>query len=509
MAARLQPYQMKSFEGWAGTTATDDIAKYWIGNYFQQDREGSEKFIHQLLDYNVGPGLDSILSKYPTKEFERHVPITWNIVGSNYRNIPLKEARDFDGNVIDDQYSGFVGAGQEPFYLVFGEKWFADGETIIGNLNEIYQFIIQEDPIEEGTDFVYKVVLGGGNTNGVPPERLLYGEKFSVFAAFVEREFSRKVGDIRFSRPSGMSNEWSTVRIQHKVGGDAGTLKNKYVVAVPVKQGEAMKTFNMWMSYVEYQVEQEFVGYQNRAMIFGRSNRSANGEYLTKGKSGRSIITGAGLLEQTSVSDIHYYNDPAVVIPMIIECVRDHSSNLPIQQRKWILNCGLNGAMLFHQWMKDNLGTFVPTNFTGDSLGIVKKVSNALHDTSLSVGSQYVEYRGPNGITITVNVEPFYDDSVQNKIDMPGYNGKAMSYRFDLMWAGSKEQPNIVKCKIKDEPELRGYEWGFRNPFTGQINNGNMSYDEDSAVIHRMTSCGIIVYDPTQCIAFIPEILQG
>ena len=37
--------------------------------------------------------------------------------------------------------------------------------------------------------------LGGGNTQGVPAERLLSGERFSVEAAFVEDELSRAVGD--------------------------------------------------------------------------------------------------------------------------------------------------------------------------------------------------------------------------------------------------------------------------------------------------------------------------
>ena len=34
-----------------------------------------------------------------------------------------------------------------------------------------------------------------GNVNGIPAERLLAGERFSVEYAPVERELSRKVGD--------------------------------------------------------------------------------------------------------------------------------------------------------------------------------------------------------------------------------------------------------------------------------------------------------------------------
>lgn len=35
----------------------------------------------------------------------------------------------------------------------------------------------------------------GGNTTGIPAERLLAGERFSIDFAPVEKELSRKVGD--------------------------------------------------------------------------------------------------------------------------------------------------------------------------------------------------------------------------------------------------------------------------------------------------------------------------
>lgn len=68
-------------------------------------------------------------------------------------------------------------------------------EYIVGNLNEVYQFRILGDAKLEGTNAVYKVELAGGNTEGVPYDRLQAGERFSVEAAFVEKELSRKVGD--------------------------------------------------------------------------------------------------------------------------------------------------------------------------------------------------------------------------------------------------------------------------------------------------------------------------
>lgn len=116
------------------------------------------------------------------------------MIGSYRRNIPLVEARKLDGTIVEDA-TEMIGAATEPFFLVFGENWFADGEVIFGNLNQIYPIRILGEPRMEGTHAVYRCELMGGNTSGIPGERLLAGERFSVGFAPVERELSRRVGD--------------------------------------------------------------------------------------------------------------------------------------------------------------------------------------------------------------------------------------------------------------------------------------------------------------------------
>lgn len=168
-------------------------------------------------------------------------------------------------------------------------------EYIVGNLNEIYQFRILGDARMEGSLAVYKVELAGGNELGVPAERLLAGELFSVEAAFIEDELSREVGDIRFAASVSMRNEFSRIRLKHKVPGNK--LNRKLGVGVPLinSNGKPVVT-PMWMHYVEYEFEREFANAKNRALAFGRSNRNSNGEYTNIGKSGSVIRTGAGLI---------------------------------------------------------------------------------------------------------------------------------------------------------------------------------------------------------------------
>ena len=343
---------------------------------------------------------------------------------------------------------------------------------------------------------------------GCPAERLLAGERFSIEAAFVEKELSRKVGDVRFSSPVSMRNEWSQIRIQHKVPGSM--LNKKLAVGIPVtretESGYKKDVVNMWMHNVEWEVEQQFSEYKNNALAFGRSNRNSNGEYMNFGKSGNVIKTGAGLFEQMEVANTMYYNNFS--LKLLEDALYELSAaKLDFGQRYFVIKTGERGAIQFHRAVLNEVSGW--TQFVTDgNASIIQKTSSNLHQNALKAGFQFVEYQAANGVRVKIDVDPFYDDPVRNKIMHP-MGGPAMSYRYDIMDIGTMDQPNIFKCQIKGQNEIRGYQWGLRNPFTGQVDNYNMSYDEDSAVIHRMATLGICVLDPTRTISLIPAILQG
>lgn len=192
MPGKLHKFQMVGFDYWAPKIDK----KNHIGTIFQAHPQKATDLMVQLLGWHKGKTLDTFLNRFPVKEFETDDEYVWQVISSSRRNIPLVEARTENGTPVtaNPENPTMVGAGTQPFYLVFGEAAFHDGEYIVGNLNEVYQFRILGDGREEGTNVVYKVELAGGNTAGVPEERLLPGERFSVEAAFVEGELSRKVG---------------------------------------------------------------------------------------------------------------------------------------------------------------------------------------------------------------------------------------------------------------------------------------------------------------------------
>lgn len=93
-----------------------------------------------------------------------------------------------------------------------------------------------------------------------------------------------------------------------------------------------------------------------------------------------------------------------------------------------------------------------------------------------------------------------------NKVQHPA-GGIANSYRFDLYYLGSPTEPNIQQAKIRGREDVRGFQSGFINPFTGQVGNDNMAFDEDKAVYHRMAWLGALVLDPNRTMSLIPSIL--
>ena len=153
MAGKLNKFQTRRFVGWKGLTKDNHI-----GALFNKAPQMASEMMIQLLALNRGKSLESELYKYPVKTFDTDDEIVWQIIGSSRRNIPLLEARDENGTVVTAA-SGNVGVGGCPFYLVFPEDWFALGEVLFGNLNEVYPIRVIEDPRNEGNNAIYKVEL--------------------------------------------------------------------------------------------------------------------------------------------------------------------------------------------------------------------------------------------------------------------------------------------------------------------------------------------------------------
>ena len=495
---QLGRYQSVTFNGWTGTTGDNHI-----GAIFQAAPQKASNAVIELLATRRGKYLENYLATLPKKVFETDDAITWDVIGGSRRNIPVVEARNESGVKTT---TGNLGVNGLPFYAVFPEPYFADGNVIEGELNELYPIRVLGEPVIEGSNYVYKVELMGGIMSGIPASEFEQGKRFSVSHSPVESEWSRKVGDIHFSTPLSLRNEFSTIRIYHEVAGKM--LDKKLAFGLPIIDEKGQRaTFNTWMHYVDYQYELEFSTEKNQALVWGRSNKNANGEYTNIGKSGKAIKCGAGIEEQRQVGGTIYYN--IFSLKLIEEALYSIATNkLPMNDRVFILRTGERGAAQFSKAVLNTVSGWTAfSTINGDQLNMVSKVSSPLHTNALSAGFQFVEFRAPNGLVIKVEVDPAYDDDVRHKIKHPN-GGVAFSYRYDLDYIGGKEEPNIQLATVKGLEEVHGMQWGFMNPFTGQVNNNNMSWDIDGAAYHKKATLGAIVFDSTKCLSIIPSLLR-
>ena len=475
-----------------------------VSTMFHSAPQKASNVMVELLARNYAK-YNSTVDSFPTKEFDSDDEYTWDVIGSSRRNIPLIEARALDGHVIDgtEGYT-FAGVGGEEFYLVFGEDWFFNQEIIHGSLNEKYPLLIKGKPRYEGTNVVYTVELANGSQLGVPGERLQLGERFSYSHAVVSRGLSRKVGGVRHAAPTSMRNEWTTIRLGHEVSGDL--LDKKIAFGVPmVKEvnGKMVKsTEPLWMHYVDFEFQKTWTEYKNNCLTYGTSNRDANGEYHNFDASGEVIRMGDNLYAQMERGNIIPYNKFS--LKFLEEILTGFSAGkLDISDRKFLVTTGEFGALEFNRAAKSAMSGWTEFDYNGDNIGVVTKNGDGYTLKNI----QFTKYIAPNGIEVSVKIDPMKDDPVRNKITHPN-GGVAESYTFDIFDMGTAEQANIFKCQLKGKPEYYGFMSGMRNPYNGSYNNPYMSYEDDKASMHRMATLGVCILDPTRTMRLVPSLLR-
>lgn len=453
--------------------------------------------------------LDLLKSHTSVREFESDDEFTWDLIGSTWKNYPLIEARTIDGTLVSG--SGNTGIAGEPFILVFAGQPFAYGEMIVGELNEFYQFRIIEEPISEGPNTAYTVQLMAGAETGVPNDEISAGKKFSHEFDPVESELSRRVGGIRKAIPTKMRNEWTTIRKYMKFTGRADK-QLRLDVDIPVYDPDSgdKKIVKSWFDNELWIFNNEWQRDKNKAFIYSRSNRNSNGTYYNYGESGNVIKEGDGIMAQIMYGNTYFYNDfnENFSIKGLADAIYElcESNNVPLSERKFVVMTGSRGMIQVNEAIKKETAGFgmAGLQYNGDSLGIVEKTSNAVHQNSLAYGAQFVEYRGANGLVLSFVLEPSLDDRERNKIPGPNGRGVLSSYAYYIFDLGSSANPNMYLCKIAGDNEQFKYKLGMRNPF-GINNNNVISHDEDSSEIHVMTTVGAVVIDPTRCLCYLPS----
>lgn len=503
----LNKFQFQKFAAWGNTISKWTHINALYGGDLQKAHDGYIK----LMEYNDAVATD-FLKQFPVKEFDNDKTFTWDLMSSARRNIALVEARDETGTVItyDGSNKTMVGAGVTPFYLVFGTDYFAKGDLIVGSMNEAYPMRIIEEPRKEGSNVVCKVELMGGNTTGIPDQYLQTGERFSVEFDPVPRGLSRKVGDLRFAAPVQMSNDFTQHRLQHKASGDMQAAK--VAMGIPLVRDGKVKVVTTWMENVLWEFENQWRHQENNVILYSRSNKNANGEYLNIDKeSGEPIPMGSGIYEQVEAGNVQYYTNPSDIIPILEERLGDICyGKISMKDRKFLVSVGSMAYREISRYATKE-GSGWKDISVNNPAWATKAGGNGVPNGVRINNYQVNEWITANGIHLVFQIQDYLDDPERNKIEHPN-GGLAESYRVDVWHIGNDiSQPNIQICRPKTDMSNAplSIQWGLRDPFTGRMGNPHMSHDEDSAIIHRMGIVGAIVYDPTRCFVLKPNILAG
>jgi len=502
--AKVNKYVMTKSKSWSGLTLENHI-----GAIFGKKPQLVSPLTTVLLQSSGAKNLDTTLSKFPEKILETDDDFVWKVVGSDERNIPIIEAR-YGGTVVEDSDEG-VGAGRDKIELVFAEKYFSKMHVIAGKRPDVYQYRLVDDPYEEDGNWVYLAEVWGGQEtlNGVPGDEFTYGSRFSIESAPVESELSTRGADIQFTSPFLMRNSMTTLRMEHKVSGKMIDCKVEpvYFAGIETRDPNTGKTHKSvtWMQEVYWQFERAISRIKARTIMFGKTNKDDNGRFLNKGDSNINIEAGSGIREQMEVSNTYSYNVFSILAleDMLSELCE---GKLDFDERKFMLRTGERGAAQFHRAVVDGSTGWQVLPFDNTNTNSIQKTTSPYHSNAYSAGFQFTEWKAPNNITVMLEVDPMYDDKVRNKIMHPD-GGVAESYRYDILYIGSMEEPNIQKVKVKGDDELRGYMAGIRNPYTGR-KGGTMQHMEDSATITAMWNSGAFVKDPYRTASLIPSIID-
>ena len=490
-------YQVTEATNWSGLTTGNHLYNFFGGD----PQRLTDVTIRMLAASNLN-NLDTMLMSLPVKQVENDADFTWQLIGNDDKNVALLYAyTNTSTQTAITSGDNNVGANGVRIYLVFPEAYFTDVNVIVGEKNEIYQFRILAEPTRTAGGWVYETQLMGENTDGVPGEELVSGKRFSKEFSPVERELSIKGGEVHFNTPIDMRQSFTTLRMEHKV---PGSMFNKRVgTAIEGRDAnDKLHRFNTWMYYAEWQLERQWSQEKARACMYSRSNRSADGTYHDKGKSGFMIKQGSGIREQMEVSNTSVYS--TFNLDSMVSIMSDMSEgSIDMKNRTFLVKTGERGAIQFSKSVTADSAGWVALR--GDNPANIFRTTSPLHQNSLSAGYQFTEWLAPNNIKVRLEVDSYYDDKVRNKQLHPN-GGVAESYRYDILYMGSEDQPNIQKV-MHNNSEHFGYKAGFRNPWTGEANNQHMGHMEDSAIYTKYGSFAVVVLDPSRTASMVPDLL--
>lgn len=491
-ATRLSPLQMTDASTWKGLTTENHLGAIW-----QQTPQKVSDMIMLVQQNYFGNNIDSVLAQFPTLEFDDDTDYTWELQSQGLDNIELVECR-IDGTAVTG--ADRPGLNFTEFELVFPKNIFSDTQRIVGELNEIYPILIVSEGRPEGNNTVYTCRMDTGDQNMfIPYDEVIPLKRFSGEYSPVERTMSRKGREVQYKSHIAMRNSFSQIRIQKKTPGNMKDKKMGSYFLTPDN-----KPIKFWQQYESFMFDNAFREDICKLLMFGTSNRSADGNYRITGKSEYAIVEGAGIRQQMEAANSSFYNffDIEELSSRLLDL---SEGKLKTDERQFVLRTGERGAFEFHKSLERFSQLFTPLlNETR-----MYSVNQAGFKMAMGYGGQFVEYTGPNNISVGLSVDSMYDDRNRNKMLHPN-GGVVESYRYDVFDIGTSQgAPNIQKVGKRGTPIIHKYIAGLRNPFDPDGAMSAIGSAEDAWEEHKMFIGGALVRDPSRTLSYINNMQAG
>ena len=492
LVSKLQKYEPKD---WTGLTTENHL-----GALFALEPQLVSSLIENIYKVNLGDDLISFMNQFPVEYIDDDRPYEWFLQGADEKNIPaITSYLDLAKTALPA--TAAPGKNHTQFVIEFPERYFEATDVIVGEKPDLYKLRITTDPVASGTNWLYLVELVTGDDNlFIPLTEIAAGTRWSKEYSLVEQTLSKRGGTTHHTSPFRMQNVMSMIRKQYTVPGNMIRKGKNKPLAFSWKDQNG-KTQTAWIKKLDYDFMVQCRREVARLMMFGASNKRADGTYGNSGDSGFEIRSGAGLREQIAPANQFFYN--SFDLDYLTETLLGLSvGKLPEDKRRFVLGTGEYGMFQFHKASEAKASNFTP-NFTDDRIYLKG-------ENKLGYRGQFLEYKTVNGITVELMHIPQYDDPVRNKLYHPD-GGLAESRRYTIMDFGTADgDANIKKVALKGDSEIFRYIPGLRDPYTPYDNLTAPSMaasSVDGYEVHKAYIGGMMVKNPMRMAEYIPNIL--
>ena len=401
----------------------------------------------------------------------------WSLMGDITKAVSVTVAASPSSNT--GQYGQIFTFGTEEKYFSVGDVLRSDSGTLIR---------IQAEPYQSGKDFIYTAALAEGDVSTyLSTTDGAVGAQFSFeFSAFEE---GSQGGSSKQATPMWFQNQLGIMRASYGMTGDAQTdimvLKNS-------KTGSML-----WQPFQEWQFNRQWDHAIARALWYSKYNADSNGNISLKGANGRIVRIGAGIFDQIGPYGKRFYTKGTERLYRSLIGDAYMNSAQSDGNKKFVAITGRGGWEEFQNAMKDSIhaSNIVDTHFL---------TSNG---ENLTFGAEVTTYKGIFGTELTIIHDPMFDDETHNRRKHPKTGYPIESYRMcilDFSTYGGESNIQMV-CK-KGRENVTFYTAGAATPLTPQSSQNSMlpglmrSNDIDGWYVHKLTTRGIKIINPTSCI---------